>query len=97
MAATFVTPATLRAALGIGSLYDNTLLETVCQAAEDLINKQLWYNEFPVIGASIYQEKAILVMSASPTFATGQSVTISNVGSHYNGTHTITEIGRAHV
>ena len=90
MAATFVTPATLRAALGIGSLYDNSLLETVCQAAEDLINKQLWYNEFPVIGASLYQQKCFLVLSGVPTFAAGQTVTINGVGAHYNGNHTIT-------
>ena len=90
MAATYVTQAQLRSALSIGSLYDNSTLEACCQAAEDLIKKQLWFNEYPVIGSVMYQKAATLILSATPTFATGQSVTVTNCGSAYNGTFTIT-------
>ena len=41
MAATYVTEAQLRTALGIGTLYDDATVESVCQAAEDLISKML--------------------------------------------------------
>lgn len=90
MAATYVTAAELRSALGIGSLYDNALLEEACQAAEDLIKKQLWFNEYPVVGHGIYQNVATVVMSASPTFVTEQTVVITKCGEPYNGTHTVT-------
>lgn len=90
MAATYVTAAELRSALGIGSLYDNALLEDVAQAAEDLIKKQLWFNEYPVVGSAIYQGICTVVMSAQPTFVTGQTVTVTGVGAKYNGSHTIT-------
>ena len=42
MAATFVTVAELRANLGIGTLYSDTIVEEVCMTAEDLIQAQLW-------------------------------------------------------
>lgn len=90
MAATFVTEAQLRNALGIGSLYEDATLESVCQAAQDLIDGMLWYNKYPVVGASIYNNVGFIVVSANPSFVTGQTVTIAKVGAHYNGNHTIT-------
>jgi hypothetical protein len=90
MAATYVTEAQLRSALGIGSLYDDATLESVCQAAEDLISKMLWFNKYPIVGASIYDHHGFVVVSANPSFVTGQTVTISKTGAHYNGNHTIT-------
>lgn len=90
MAATYVTAAELRSALGIGSLYENSTLEDVCQASEDLIKKQLWFNEYPIVGHGIYQNVATVVMSASPTFVTGQEIVITKSGTPYNGTHTVT-------
>ncbi len=39
MPATYVTAATLKASLGVGTLYDSyTWIEDTCQAAQDLIN-----------------------------------------------------------
>jgi len=90
MAATYVTATELRANLGIGTLYDNAVVEEVCQTAENLIKKQLWFNDFPVVSAAIYSNNCYVVMSANPTFVYGQSVTISGVGANYNGTKTIT-------
>ena len=53
MAATYVTSAELKANLGIGSLYADSIVEEVCQTAEDLLNQYLWYDSYPVIGAMI--------------------------------------------
>ena len=86
----FVTVAELRDNLGIGTLYSDTMLQEVCSTAENLIKKQLWSNDFPVVSAAIYSNKAYLVMSANPSFVYGQSVTVTGCGSAYNGTFTIT-------
>ena len=48
MAATYVTPTQLRAALGIGSLYTDANLEQVCEASENIIKEYLWFNQYPV-------------------------------------------------
>jgi hypothetical protein len=90
MAATYVTADELRANLGIGTLYDNAVVEEVCQTAENLIKKQLWFNDFPVVSAGISQGKAYVVMSALPSFVYGQTVTITGCGTAYNGSHVIT-------
>ena len=90
MAATFVTVAELRANLGIGSLYDDSTLEAVCQTSEDLIKKQLWYNKFPVVGAGTYQNNGYLALSTSGAFVAGQTVVVTGTGTKYDGTHVIT-------
>ena len=51
MPASYVTQQELRTNLGIGTLYSNNDVEEVCQAAQDLIEKMLWFNDVPVIGA----------------------------------------------
>lgn len=89
MAATYVTADELRDNLGIGTLYSDAVVEEVCQTAENLIKKQLWFNEFPVVSSAISGEKCYVVMSANPTFAAGQTVVITGVGAKYNGSHTI--------
>ena len=89
MAATFVTVAELRTNLGIGTLYSDSVVEEVCQSAEDLIKKQLWYNKYPVVGSGIYSGKCYLVLSTSGSFTAGQFVTISGVGNKYNGSYEI--------
>ena len=88
--ADYVTVAEVRSAIGIQDLYSNTDIESVCTAATDLIRKQLWFNEYPVVGVSIYGNIATAVLSASLPIATGQSVIITNCGTDYNGTHTVT-------
>ena len=90
MAATYVTVAELRTNLGIGTLYSDSVVEEVCQAAEDLIKKQLWFNKYPVVGSGIYSGKCYLVLSTSGSFTAGQTVVTTGVGAKYNGSHTIT-------
>lgn len=90
MAATYVTAAELRDNLGIGTLYDDATVEEVCQAAQNIIQKQLWFNEFPVVSSGISNGYCYVVLSANPSFVAGQTVVISNVGAKYNGSHTIT-------
>lgn len=90
MAATYVTADELRSVLGVGTLYPDSDLELACQTAEDTLNQYLWFDSVPVIG-SVYQNGiATLILSSAGTFTVGQTVTISNSGSIYNGSHVIT-------
>ena len=85
-----VTEAELRSNLGIGTLYSSATVEECCQAAEDLISPYLWHNDAPVVGSSISNNVATLVLANPGIFVTGQSIVVSNCGSTYNGTYTLT-------
>lgn len=90
MTATYVTVAQLKDVLGCGTLYPDNVLESICQSAEDLINGQLWFDNFPVVGVTVQSNVATVVLSATGSFATGQSVTLTNCGATYDGTYTVT-------
>jgi len=91
MPATYVTAATLKASLGVGTLYDAyTWIEDTCQAAQDLINGFLWFDAAPVVGTALVSNVATVMVANPGIFTTGQSVTIAGAGSTFNGTYTIT-------
>ena len=90
MAATYVTTSELRTVLGVGTLYPDSDLELACQTAEDTLNQYLWFDSYPVIGCTVVSNKCTLVLSAPATFTVGQTITVSSVGTAYNGSRTIT-------
>ena len=80
MAATYVTAATLKSSLGVGTLYDSyTWIEDTCQAAQDLINGFLWFDAAPVVGTSLVSNVATVSLANPGIFTTGQSVTIAGL------------------
>jgi hypothetical protein len=50
----------------------------------------LWFNDVPVIGASVSNDVATITLASPGMFVTGQQITVSQCGSPYNGSHTIT-------
>jgi len=90
MAATYVTSAELKANLGIGTLYADSIVEEVCQTAQDLLNSYLWFNSYPVVGVATYNNVGYAVLSVQLGFTTGQTITLTNCGSAYNGAHVVT-------
>ena len=91
MAATYVTAATLKASLGVGTLYDSyTWIEDTCQAAQDLINGFLWFDTAPVVGTALVDNVATVMLATPGLFNVGESVTIAGAGSTFNGTFTVT-------
>jgi len=91
MPATYVTAATLKASLGVGTLYDSyTWIEDTCQAAEDLINGFLWFDSAPVVGTALVDNVATVMIANPGLFTTGESVTVAGAGATFNGTYTIT-------
>ena len=90
MPASYVTMQELRSNLGIGTLYSDSDVESVCQTAEDLLNQYLWFDTAPVV-ATMLQDNVATVMLANPgIFVTGQSVAIAGAGATFNGTYTLT-------
>ena len=85
-----VTMQELRTNLGIGTLYTDATVEECCQTAEDLVSAYLWHNDAPVVGSSISNNVATLVLANPGIFVTGQSIVVSNCGATYNGTYTLT-------
>ena len=90
MAATYCTADTLRSVLGVGTLYPTSDLELACQTAQDILNQYLWFNSIPVIGGTVQNNVVTVVLSAPVDFTAGQTVTLTNSGEKFNGTHTIT-------
>lgn len=90
MAATYVTADQLRSVLGVGTLYPDSDLESACQTAQDILNQYLWFNTIPVIGGTVQNNVVTVVLSAPVDFTAGQSVTLTNCGAKFDGTHTIT-------
>jgi hypothetical protein len=92
MPSTFVTQSELRVTLGIGSLYDNAVVEEVCQAAENIIKGHLWFNSTPNIAHSNTASPnatGTLYFETNHDFYVGQTVVISGNGSKHNGSKTI--------
>jgi hypothetical protein len=96
MAATYVTEAELRLVLGIQDLYEDAVVEEVCQAAENIIKGYLWFNNTPNIAHSNTASPSAtgtLYFEYKHEFYVGQTVVISGNGSKHNGNKTITSVG----
>ena len=90
MPATYVTEQELRDNLGIGDLYPDSVIEECCQSAQDILNQFLWFDSAPVVGTTLQNNVATVMIANPAIFSTGQSVTLSGCGAAFNGTYTIT-------
>lgn len=93
MPATYVTVAELRTNLGIGTLYADSVVEEVCQAAEDIIKSKLWFNRYNIIAHENTGTVGKVYTDTKHDFYVGQTVNIENAGNKYNGDKTITAVG----
>jgi hypothetical protein len=89
------TVAELRTALGVGTLYTDAVLQSVCDAADNVLLSFLWKNEQPIVAHGNVGTVGTLYFNEDirEVFYVGQSVTITNTGTKYNGTKTITSVG----
>lgn len=95
MAASTPTVAELRAALGIGSLYSDAVVEEVCQSAQDIVFSYLWVNALNNSGHSNTASTGTLYFDQSiyGVFYVGETVVISGNGNKHNGSKTLTGVG----
>ena len=90
----YTTVAELRSALGVGTLYTDAVLQEVCDASDNVLIPFLWKNEQPIIAHGNKGTVGTLYFNddIKDVFYVGQSVVISNAGTKYNGTKTITAV-----
>ena len=89
------TVSELRSVLGVGTLYPDATLQSVCDAADDVLVPMLWTpNQFAVAHSNVPSIGTLYFnVPVSAIFYVGESVTISNCGTKYAGTKTITAVG----
>jgi hypothetical protein len=88
------TVSELRSALGVGTLYSDATLQSVCDASDNVLLPFLWKNQQYIIAHGNTGTVGTLYFDQNirDYFYVGQSVTISGAGTKYNGTKTITGV-----
>ena len=87
------TVAEMKSVLGIGSLYSDATIQEVTDAADAILLPMLWAKDYYAIAHSKTTTTATLYFDTAHDFIVGDSVVISNCGSAWNGTKTITAVG----
>jgi len=89
------TVSELRSALGVGSLYNDATLQSVCDAADAVILPMLWNNYTFNVGHSNTATTGTLYFDTlvEKVFYVGQTVVVSGNGSKHNGSKTLTGVG----
>jgi hypothetical protein len=87
------TVAELRATLGVGTLYSDATLQEVADAADAVLLPMLAVNSAFAIAHSKTTTTATLYFETPQPFIIGDVVVITNCGSAWNGTKTITAVG----
>ena len=89
------TVSELRSALGVGSLYQDSTLQSVCDAADVVILPMLWNNYTFNVAHSNTATTGTLYFDTlvEDVFYVGQTVVISGNGSKHNGSKTLTGVG----
>jgi hypothetical protein len=85
------TVAELRTALGIGTLYTDAVLQSVCDASDDVLLPFLWTNVLPATGHSNNGTDGVLYFNdyVDEVFYVGQQITVTGCGSNFNGSKTV--------
>ncbi len=93
------TVAELRTALGIGTLYTDAVLQSVCDAADNVMLPFLWTNTTPIIGHSNTATTGTSYFNdyVQDVFYVGQVLSITGCGSKHNGNKTVTGVGEKSV
>jgi hypothetical protein len=95
MAMALTTVSELRTTLGVGTLYTDAVLQEVCDASDAVLIPMLWTpNQYSVAHSNVPSIGTLYFNTpVSDIFYVGESVVISNSGTKYNGTKTITAVG----
>lgn len=86
------TVATLRTALGVGTLYPDATLQIACDAADAVLIPMFWANKAFNQAHSNTASTGTLYFDEAHGFIAGQTITVAGNGSKHNGSKTITEV-----
>jgi hypothetical protein len=88
------TVAELRTALGVGTLYADAVLQSVCDAADNVLLPFIWANTTPLVAHSNTANTgtSYFDIPVLDVFYVGETVVITGAGSKHNGSKTITAV-----
>jgi len=86
------TVSELRSTLGVGTLYTDATLQEVCDATDAVLLPMLWAKDYFAVAHSKTTTTATLYFDDVHEFIVGDVVVITNCGSAWNGTKTITAV-----
>ena len=88
------TVAELKAALGVGTLYSDATIQSVCDAADNVLLPFLWTNTTPVVAHSNNGTEGVLYFNdyVDDVFYIGQTITVTGCGSNFNGSKTVNAV-----
>jgi hypothetical protein len=89
------TVAELRSALGVGTLYSDSVLQEVCNSADNVLLPFLWNNDtFNVAhSADDYDRTLYFDEAIRYNFYIGQTIVVTGNDEIFDGTHVITAVG----
>jgi hypothetical protein len=79
----------LRTTLGVGTLYPDSTLQQVADAAEELIDGLLDYNRASIASAQISNNVVTFYTADRNSLSIGDSVTVSGTDATFNATYTV--------
>ena len=87
-----ITLSELKAVLGIGDIYADSIVQAVADSAENIILSYLIFDDVSIVGASITNNVARFYCHDN-TFVVGQALTVTGCGSPFNGSRSVTKVG----
>jgi hypothetical protein len=89
------TVAELRSTLGVGTLYTDAVLESVCDAADAVLLPMLWNNDSFNIAHSADDDQRTLYFESleKGQFYIGQAIVVSANDELFDGTYSINAVG----
>ena len=87
-----ITLSELKAVLGIGDIYADSIVQAVADSAENIILSYLIFDDVSIVGASLTNNVARFYCHDN-TFVVGQALTVSKCGAPFDGSRTVTKVG----
>jgi len=80
----------LKSVLGIGDIYPDAEVQGVADAAESIVLSFLTFNKAAIVAVKLESNVATFTTSAPHSFVEGSALTVTNCGSPFNGSRTVT-------
>jgi hypothetical protein len=87
-----ITLSELKSVLGIGDIYADSIVQAVADSAENIILSYLIFDDVAINAVSLTSNVARFYCYEN-TFVVGQALTVTNCGSPFNGSRTVTKEG----
>jgi hypothetical protein len=82
----------LKNVLQIGDIYPDAIVQECADAAENILLSYLVFDDVSIVGVSLTNNTARFFCHDN-TFVVGQALTVTNCGSPFNGSRTVTRVG----